>query len=146
MDEGMIMVEEAQARILERVRETEIETVAAWRAVGRPLACDVASDIDLAPFASSAMDGYAVRSADLAGAAPEHPVVLDVVGHEAAGSVLAQEVCAGSAVRIMTGALVPEGADAVVPRGLISVDIIGVDDEGSLTGRAIPEASRPPRT
>ena len=137
MDEGMIMVEEAQARILGRVRETEIETVAAWEAVGRPLALDIAADIDLAPFASSAMDGYAVRSADLAGAAPEHPVVLDVVGHEAAGSVIEREVGTGTAVRIMTGALVPEGADAVVKYEVVDI-VEGDGNEGSRVSFSAP--------
>ena len=62
------------------------------------------ADIDISPFANSAMDGYAVRSADLAQASGEAPVTLDVIGHEAAGHVFEGAIGACEAVRIMTGA------------------------------------------
>ena len=72
--------------------------------MGLPLAADATTDIDLSPFANSAMDGYAVRTADLADASQEHPVTLTVTGHEAAGHVFSGEVGPGESVRIMTGA------------------------------------------
>ncbi|HWJ82339.1 MAG TPA: gephyrin-like molybdotransferase Glp [Nocardioides sp.] len=84
-------------------------------ATGLVLAEDVTAAVDLPRFDHSAMDGYAVRAADLAHATPEAPVVLAVAGVLAAGGGPGPEVVAGSAVRIMTGAAVPPGADAVVP-------------------------------
>ena len=116
MDEHMILVEEAQEIILAHVEPTDTIEIPVWQTAGRPLAHDATTDIDLAPFASSAMDGYAVHAADLANASPDTPVELDVVGHEAAGHVFEGHIERGCAVRIMTGAPVPEGADAVEMR------------------------------
>lgn len=130
MAENMIALECAQAIVLEHVRPTDVETVAAWRAVGLPLAQDALTDIDLSPFANSAMDGYALRSADIAAASAEAPVALEVVGHEAAGHVFAGTVGEGQAVRIMTGAPVPAGADAVVKYEDVTVEG-GDGNEGS---------------
>ena len=76
------------------------------------------------------MDGYAVRSADLAQASGEAPVTLDVIGHEAAGHVFEGTIGAGETVRIMTGAPVPEGADAVVKYEIVDV-LDGDGNEGS---------------
>jgi molybdopterin molybdotransferase len=75
----------------------------------------VVSEVDLPPFDNSSMDGYAVRVADVAGASEASPVKLPVVGDIAAGSQAAYTVQSGLTVRIMTGAPVPTGADAVVP-------------------------------
>ncbi|MGV8965845.1 MAG: gephyrin-like molybdotransferase Glp [Cellulomonas sp.] len=83
-------------------------------AVGAALAHDVVSRVDLPVFDNSAMDGYAVHRADLAGATEHRPVVLAVVGDVGAGSV-APTATPGTVVRVMTGAPVPVGADAVVP-------------------------------
>lgn len=77
-DAHMILVEEALDIIMGHVAETPVEEVVSWRAVGRPLARDVATDIDLAPFANSAMDGYAVHARDLAEADDGHPVANTV--------------------------------------------------------------------
>ena len=129
-DANMIGVEEARHVILNRVRPTEVREVPAWLAAGLPLAADVATDIDLAPFANSAMDGYALHSEDLAAAADDAPVTLDVVGHEAAGHVFEGPVAAGQAVRIMTGAPMPEGLDAVVKYEVVEV-LSGDGNEGS---------------
>jgi molybdopterin molybdotransferase len=82
---------------------------------GCVLAEDVHASAPLPAFDNSAMDGYAVRAADIAAAAPGFPVSLPVVGDVMAGSWLAEGVSAGSCVRIMTGAPVPGGADAVIP-------------------------------
>src|SRR5450756_1120594 len=108
----MLSVEQAQAKILERIRRLEPETVPVLESLGCVLAGDIVSDIDVSPFDNSAMDGYAVRAADTAGADDETPVVLSVVDHIAAGSMPAVRVGPGQASRIMTGAPVPEGADA----------------------------------
>ena len=136
-DAHMITVEEAQQIVLEHVALTPVEEVAAWCAVGRPLAAEVATDIDLAPFANSAMDGYAVRAADLAAAAEGSPVTLDVIGHEAAGHVFEGTVEAGTTVRIMTGAPVPPGADAVVKYEIVEV-LSGDGNEGSRVSFTAP--------
>ena len=128
-DAHMIVLEEAQDIILAHVEPTPTVEVDAWRAAGLPLAEDARTDIDLSPFANSAMDGYAVRADDLAGAAPDVPVSLEVVGHEAAGHVFAGTVEPGQAVRIMTGAPVPEGADAVVKYEIVEVS--GGDGSGN---------------
>lgn len=126
----MISLEEAQAIVLEHVAPLPCERVPAWRAVGLPLAQDAVTDIDLSPFANSAMDGYAVRSADLATASTDAPIELDVVGHEAAGAVFDQTIEAGQTVRIMTGAPLPPGADAVVKYEVVEVRS-GDGNEGS---------------
>lgn len=114
VSEQMMTVEEARAAVLSRISRLESEPVELLESMGCVLAEDIISDIDVAPFDNSAMDGYAVRSADTAGATEESPVVLRVVDHIAAGSVSTSVVGAGQAARIMTGAPVPAGADAIV--------------------------------
>ncbi len=110
-----ISVDEALARILSRVSPLESETVAIAEALDRVLAEDVASPADIPPFVNSAMDGYAVLAADVATASPTRPVVLRVIGDAAAGSMPQHTIQPGTAVRIMTGAPMPSGGDAVVP-------------------------------
>lgn len=110
----MISVEEAREAVLSEVRALEPEEVFLTEALGRVLAEDVVSDIDVAPFDNSAMDGYAVRGADVAGASEESPAVLKVVEEIPAGKTPSRTVGPGQASRIMTGAPMPEGADAVV--------------------------------
>ena len=111
----MISVDEALAEILSHVEPLEAERVAILDALGRVLVEEIVSDIEIPPFDNSAMDGYAVRAADVAGATPEAPVALTVVGNVAAGYVTGAEVEPGTTIRIMTGAPMPAGADAVVP-------------------------------
>jgi molybdopterin molybdotransferase len=111
----LISVEEALAEILSRVHPLESERMPILEALGRVLAEEIVSDIDIPPFDNSAMDGYAVRSADVAGANPETPARLAVLGSVAAGYVAGKRVQPGTAIRIMTGAPLPDGADAVVP-------------------------------
>jgi len=111
----MISVEEALERILSYVSALEPEEKPILDALGQVLAEDVTSDIDIPPLDNTAMDGYAVRAADTAGATPESPIRLRVVGELAAGYLYEGEVGPGTAVRIMTGAPLPPGADAVVP-------------------------------
>jgi molybdopterin molybdotransferase len=110
----MISVDEARARILEHFRPLEPEKVPILEALDRVLAEDIYSDIDIPPFANSAMDGYALRSGDTMGASRKSPVTLKVVADLAAGHTTHLKVGPGTAIRIMTGAPVPEGADAVV--------------------------------
>ncbi|MGR0218283.1 molybdopterin molybdotransferase MoeA [Agromyces sp. ZXT2-6] len=105
---------------LERVLATvaplrRVETVRLADAAGRTLAASVDARVDLPSFDNSAMDGYAVRRADVASAADDAPVVLDVIADLPAGSAGDVTVGPGQAARIMTGAPIPEGADAVVP-------------------------------
>ncbi len=83
-------------------------------AAGRVLAGAVASAVDVPGFDRSAMDGYAVKAADTAGATAGAPVALDVVGEALPGRPFAGAVCGGQAVRVMTGAPLPAGADAVL--------------------------------
>ncbi len=111
----MISVEDALAELLSHVRPLDPERVAVLDALGRVLAEEIVSDIDIPPFDNSAMDGYAVRAADVAGASPESPMRLAVTGSVAAGYVSSGRVEPGTAIRIMTGAPLPDGADAVVP-------------------------------
>ncbi|MEA2490906.1 MAG: molybdopterin molybdotransferase [Acidobacteriota bacterium] len=108
--EAMLEVEDAQARVLAEVRVLQPESVRFDKAVGRVLREDVFA-LDDAPIAdNSAMDGYAVRAEDIASA----PVRLRVIGDVPAGRVAQERVERGTAMRIMTGANVPDGADAVV--------------------------------
>jgi molybdopterin molybdotransferase len=108
----VLSVEEALDRVLATVRVLEPERVDLLQAAGRVLAESVATDRDIPPLTNSAMDGYAVRGTDLVGVQP--PVRLRVVGEVAAGHVPSVAVASGQAVRIMTGAPVPEGANTVV--------------------------------
>jgi molybdopterin molybdotransferase len=107
----MVPFEQALATVLAEARTLPAEEVPLEEALSRVLAEDVASDLDLPPFDRAAMDGFAVRAADVAGA----PSVLEVVGEVRAGQWPESEVSPGRALRIMTGAPVPPGADAVLP-------------------------------
>ena len=111
----MLSVEDARDRILSFFHTLESEEKPILEAYGQVLAEDVASEIDIPPLDNSAMDGYAVQAISLRGASPESPVTLKVIGSVAAGELPDVEVSPGTAVRIMTGAPVPDGADAVVP-------------------------------
>jgi molybdopterin molybdotransferase len=106
---------EARARAVESLSSLPAETLPLARCAGRALRRDVVAPHALPPFRNSAMDGWAVRAADLALAAPGAPVTLRVVGEIPAGTVPARALGPGEAMRIMTGAMPPEGADAVVP-------------------------------
>lgn len=112
---GMIPVEEARARILAHFAPLPAESTPLLEAVGQVLAADVVATFNIPPLANTSMDGYAVRAADTAGATPATPRTLRVTGWLPAGTVYAGSVGAGEAVRIMTGAPMPDGADAVVP-------------------------------
>ena len=110
-----LTVQEALTAVLAGVSVLQAEQVPLLAALGRVLAQDVVAKDSLPPFSNSSMDGYALRAADLSGTSAEKPATLQVVGDVAAGAVLDVTVEPGTAVRIMTGAPVPAGADAVVP-------------------------------
>jgi molybdopterin molybdotransferase len=111
----MIEVEEAVGRILAEVRAAlPAESMPLAEAAGRVARGAVAAPLDLPPFDNSAMDGYAVRAADVSGASAERPVALAVIGRCAAGEWFSGALGAGQAVRVFTGAPLPAGADAVV--------------------------------
>src|SRR4029453_564471 len=105
---ALLSLEEAQRRILERVVRLPDEQVALDDVAGRVTAADVESQVDLPPFDSSAMDGFALRSADTPGRLP-------VVERIAAGRAGRRALAAGEAMGIATGAAIPDGADAVIP-------------------------------
>src|SRR4051812_16257932 len=104
----LLTVEEAWRQILARVRALPAETIPLTSAAGRVLAADALSAVDLPPFGSSAMDGFAVRAEDT-------PGTLPVVERIAAGRPATRALAAGEAMAIATGGVVPAGADAVVP-------------------------------
>ena len=111
----MLSVEEARSRILDLFQPLESESKPILDALGQVLAEDVVSPMSIPPLANSAMDGYAVQSVGVSGAAPDNPVSLRVIGQVAAGQLPNEEVVPGTAVRIMTGGPIPPGADSVVP-------------------------------
>lgn len=131
----MHSVEETVGRILADISPVELETVALRDALGRVLARDVKSPVALPPWDNASMDGYAVRSDDVREARANAPVMLPVLETVAAGSRPTQAVRAGTAIRVMTGAPVPSGADSVVrvedtDRGIERVAIRDARDAG----------------
>ena len=110
----MLTVEEARASVLERIRPLGAERVALTGALGRVLAADVAAPYDNPPHDNSAMDGFAVRFADVAAATEESPATLPVIEDIPAGRVPEKRLEAGQASRIMTGAPIPDGCDTVI--------------------------------
>ena len=109
----MIPLEDAQAEVLAACRPGAARSVPVSEALGLILAEDVLAAEAVPPFRNTAMDGYAVHADDVVDASPERPVRLKVVGTRAAGRAEAARVGRGEALRIMTGALFPDGADAV---------------------------------
>ena len=110
----MIPVEKALDAILDHVRRMGTERTDLLHSLGRVLAEPVVSGRDHPPWNSSAMDGYAVRHDDLEPASEQHSVTLEVIEEIAAGALPQKALQPGQASRIMTGAPVPEGADAVI--------------------------------
>jgi molybdopterin molybdotransferase len=106
---------EARAMILGRMAVLEPRLVGLEEALARVLAESIVAGEDLPPFVNSAMDGFALGAADAAEATPEHPVRLRVIAEAPAGGAAPPQVRPGTAVRVMTGARLPEGADCVVP-------------------------------
>jgi len=110
----VISVDQALVNVLEHVDILDSEESPILSCLGQVLAEDVFSAINIPPLDNSAMDGYAVRAADTRGASPKSPRILRVIDTVGAGAVSRSEVAPGTAVRIMTGAPIPDGADGVV--------------------------------
>jgi molybdopterin molybdotransferase len=110
-----LTVEQALSAVLAGVPVLGEEIVSLPEALGRVLTRAVVAQDSLPPFANSSMDGYALRAADIQDASKERPTILRVVADVAAGSAPVETVIEGTAARIMTGAPLPEGADAVIP-------------------------------
>lgn len=127
---GVIPLEEARARILGAVQVLPAVTVPLGEALGLATTVPLAATEPVPPFANTAMDGYAVRAGDTAGASAEAPVRLLVVDELPAGRAPSVPVGPGQAIRIMTGAPVPPGADAIV-----MVEDTRVEGDGVLVGR-----------
>jgi molybdopterin molybdotransferase len=114
--EGLLSVEAARERVLQALRgPLPAEAHSPEAALGLVLAEPVRATTDLPPWDNSAMDGYAIRAADVADASEAQPVALRVIGELPAGGTSSTQVGPGSAIRIATGAPLPGGADAVVP-------------------------------
>ena len=112
---SLISVEDARTRILQQFTRLDPIDTPLLEAIGQVLATDVVATFNIPPLANTAMDGYAVRAADITGATYDSPLQLNVIGYLPAGEVFDRTVEPGQAVRIMTGAPIPTGADSVVP-------------------------------
>jgi molybdopterin molybdotransferase len=110
----MLTVTEASERILAEIRQLDVESVPLRRALGRVCAEDIPATVTMPPWSNSSMDGYAVRSADITPVMSGERVTLRVVATIAAGEFAPRPLKRGEAMRIMTGAPVPEGADSVI--------------------------------
>lgn len=111
----MISVEQALDKILGFVNVLEVEEKPLLDCLGQVLAEDIYAPFDVPPRDNSAMDGYALQTGSIVGASYESPVTLRIIGELPAGSTTDYKVIPGTAVRIMTGAIVPDSADVVVP-------------------------------
>jgi molybdopterin molybdotransferase len=111
----LLSVDVALERILSGINHVDTETIPLTAALGRVLAEDVLASTNLPPFDNSSMDGYAVRAADVRDASTDSPVLLRVTMDIPAGATPTTALQTGEAARIMTGAPMPEGADAVIP-------------------------------
>lgn len=112
--DDMLSLEDARSLVLSHMKLMPTEKVPVLDAVGRVCASSVASDIDVSPFAHSAMDGFALRADQIASASEESPVQLEVIAEVGAGDVFDGEIANNQCVRIMTGAELPSSADSVV--------------------------------
>jgi molybdopterin molybdotransferase len=111
----MITVEEALNKILSHIQLLGSEKVSILEALGRVIAEDIYANRDIPPLDNSGMDGYAVRSEDIRDADQNHPVRSEVIEDLPAGFISTRTVGRGEAIRIMTGAPIPRGADTIIP-------------------------------
>jgi molybdopterin molybdotransferase len=111
----MISVDEALDKILSHIRPLGFEKVSLLDSLGRVIAEDIYAKRNIPPLDNSAMDGYAVRSEDIRNASEDHPIRLEVIEDLPAGFISTKTLEKGKAIRIMTGAPIPKGADTVVP-------------------------------
>ncbi len=146
----MLTVDEAGKIVLDALQPRPTEMISFSEALGRVLADDLVADAPVPPFAQSAMDGFALRSTDTLQAMPDCPTALHILGTLGAGHQASWTLAPGTAVRIMTGAPIPHGADAVVKREDVEFDTTSVrifspvppDDHIIPPGRDIPEDAR----
>lgn len=117
-----VSLEEAQAAFLAAVAPLEGVTIPLADAQGYALAASLRAPFSLPSYDNSAMDGYAFRAADVAGASPERPMTLRVIGEAAAGHAFHGALATGQAIRVMTGAPMPAGADTVLPEEEATVE------------------------
>jgi len=129
----LLSVGEAKRLLLDSFSPVKIERVALTQCTGRILAEDVFSGVDLPLFDNSSMDGYAIRAEDVTTATPGNPITLKVIADVPAGQVSSVCLDPGQAIRIMTGAPLPEGANAVVP----------IEDTDSNQGEGQPDIAVP---
>ena len=122
-----ISVHQARDLVRQAVKPGNTIRVSADEAVGRVLAAEVYSDMDVTPFDDSAMDGFCLRSVDIEQASADTPVSLTCVAHIGAGSYYDKPIQVGQCARIMTGAPVPEGADTVV-----KIEIVSFQGQGTI--------------
>lgn len=127
----LIPVEQARALLLDTVNTLETEKVPLIEALGRISAKNQTSDIGISPFDHSAMDGFAVVASDLANATPEAPIELPVIDEIPAGAYYDKVLQPGTCVRIMTGAPIPDGANAVVKYEIVT----NLENDGRAPGR-----------
>ncbi len=120
----MLTLEEAQERMFARLQSLGSERIQLDSAARRVLVAEVIAALDLPGFDNSAMDGYAVRAADVTGASTEEPAALRLIGRVAAGEVFSSEVGPDECVRLFTGSPLPRGADAVVMQEDTRVDAV----------------------
>ena len=111
----MINSSDALRIILENVHPIGTEKLLLAKSLARTFARDIVAHEDLPPFDNSSMDGFALSSSDLNGASGDHPCVLRIIGESSAGNAFSGRIKAGQSVRVMTGGVLPRGADSVVP-------------------------------
>ena len=146
----MLSVDEARQRMLDTIPILPSEKREIFECTGYVLAEALHAEENIPPFDNSAMDGFAVRAADVEGATEEKPAVLSVVETVAAGYAPTKQVAAGQAARIMTGAMMPEGADAVVMQEVTQQDadevkvFESIDKTGNVrfTGESVAEGQQ----
>ncbi len=129
----MITVDQALARILSHIHPLGSEKVSLLEALGRVIAEEIYAHRDIPPLDNSGMDGYAVKTADIKGASSDRPVRLRVIEDLPAGFVSKKTLDTGQAIRIMTGAPIPKGADTVV-----QVEDTGKENGDVLIFRSVP--------
>ena len=110
----MISLEEARELLFSKLKKIDYEEVSIEDSLGRVLYEDIYSEIDNPPFPRSPLDGYAVRGEDTKGASKENPIELKTIDKIYAGYVSEKKIGKGEAIRIMTGAPIPNGADCII--------------------------------
>ena len=146
----MLSVDEARQRMLDTIPILPSEKREIFECTGYVLAEELHATENIPPFDNSAMDGFAVRAADVKNASEKNPAVLSVVETIAAGYAPTKQVAAGQAARIMTGAMMPEGADAVVMQEVTQQDadevkvFESIDTAGNVrfTGESVAEGQQ----